>query len=966
MIIRNIFIITSSIFMGLLFPAFFSGLLAQQTVLPAKSDTNAVGLAKPATMIPGSLFNTTKVNNTGAVSMINSRELSTTTAAPGITNTLYGNLSGLTVNQGTGEPGFDQANLGIRGIGTYGNVGNGGYNTALIYVDGFQVDPNYFYNMPQSEIASISVLKDAASLVTFGMNGANGVIWVVTNKGEVGKPQLSFNYLYGIGSPENINKPLNSYGYANLYNEAISNDHGNVWSPYYSPGQLQAYQNGTGTNVDWYKQALRNSSPYTKGNLKFTGGDVNTQYNILFDYFNQKGLYNVGNTASTSNEQFSKYSLGGNLAFNLKSIIEAKIDINARLENREAPNYTSNFSTSPLWNDLASYPNNIYPVYDDSLHQHFSGTTTYRNNPVGSLNGLGWESNEFLYLVANFSLKERLDGITKGLYLNEAVSFFSKSMSKYNKTATYARYINGGTTTTDITKSIVASSLDAQSQEDWKQTNVTLGYDNQFGKSHLTSAVNYYVSDFRGDFSNYIDQTYKNISGRFNYTYDNRYVAEIGCSYFGYDAYAPGNQWKLYPAISVGWIVSNESFLKGNSVVNFLKLRASYGKAGEDLVASGIYNNGRDLYQQYYGGGGSFYTGNSTPVGNSTLNPLYLANPNIGPETSVKSNVGVDLTLMKKLDLSMDVFMDKRSGIVTLNNTIPGDFGNNTLYSNIGKMTNKGFEATASYSDQVGEFSYKIMGMASYNQNRIDYMSEIPTAYSYNAQTGLAYGTPIGLISTGFYQTTDFNADGTLKSGIAVPAFGPVQPGDIRYKDLNGDGKIDQTDVTAIGKPAYPELTYSFGGSIAYKGFDLNVLFQGGAGASVNLLSSNQTVPFVNNATAYANAQGAWAYYPAQGIDTRATATFPRLTMSGNANNYRTSSFWMKNNDFLRLRNIALGYTFPSVFIKKANISKLRIFVSATNPVIWSSLLKNYNIDPESFKGYPALKFINMGVSANF
>lgn len=966
MIKKNIFIITIGIFIGLISPAFFSGIIAQQTVSLAKSDTSAVSLSKPATMIPGSLFNTTGINNTGAVSTISSHELSTTTTAPGITNTLYGNLSGLTVTQGTGEPGADQANLGIRGIGTYGNIGNGGYNTALVYVDGFQVDPNYFYNIPQSAIESISVLKDAASLVTFGMNGANGVVWVVTKKGEVGKPQLSFNYLFGIGSPEKINKPLNSYGYANLYNEAISNDHGSVWSPYYSLSQLQAYQNGTGTNVDWYKQALGNSSPYTKGNLKFTGGDVNTQYNVLFDYFNQQGLYNVDNTSGTSNEKLSKYSLGGNLAFKWRNIIEAKIDINARLENRKAPNYTSNFSTSPLWNNLASYPNNIYPVYDDSLHQHFSGTSTYPNNPVGSLNGLGWESNASRYLVANFSLKEKLDAIAKGLYLKEAFSYFSKSLSTYNKTATYARYINRNTTTTDKTTPIVASSLAANSQEDWKQSNITLGYDNQFGKSHLTSAVNYYVSDFRGDFSNYIDQTYENVSGRLNYTYDNRYVAEIGFSYFGYNAYAPGNKWKLYPAISVGWIVSNESLLKDNPVVNFLKLRASYGKTGEDLAGPSIYNNGSYLYQQYYGGGGSFYTGNGTPVGNSTLNSLYVANPNIGPETSVKFNVGADLTLLKKLDLSMDVFMDKRSGIVTLNNAIPGDFGNNILYSNIGKMTNKGFEATASYSDQVGKVSYKVMGMASYNQNKIDYMSEIPTAYSYNAQTGLAYGTPIGLISTGFYQTTDFNADGTLKSGIAVPAFGPVQPGDIRYKDLNVDGKIDQTDVTAIGKSAFPKLTYSFGGSLAYKGFDLNVLFQGSADASLNLLSSNQTVPFINNTTAYANAQGAWAYYPAQGIDTRATAKFPRLTISGNANNYRTSSFWMKNNDFLRLRNVELGYTFSSVVIKRANISKLRIFVSATNPVTWSSLLKNYNIDPESFNGYPVLKCINIGVSANF
>lgn len=964
MITKNLLIITSSIFIGLLFPAFPSGLNAQEVSLTAKHDSTMTAENLPQRMVPGNMFDAGQVNNTGAVSTLTSSGLSTT-SAPSVTNALYGTLSGLTVGQGSGEPGFDHANLDIRGIGTFGH---GGYNTAAIYVDGFQVDPDYFYNLPQSDIASISVLKDAASLVTFGMNGANGVIWVVTKKGEIGKRNISFNYEDGIGSPENINKPLNSYGYATLYNQAISNDNGNVWNPYYSQSQLQAYQNGSGTNVDWYQQALRSSTPYYKGNLRFSGGTLHTRYNVIFDYMNQQGLLNVNNTSNTSNEQFNKYSLMGNLGFDW-SIFEAKIDMNARLEDLKAPNYTnSTFSTTPLWNDLAQYPNNIYPVYDDSLHQHYSGTMTYPDNPVGSLNGLGWESNETRWLIANLSLKEKLDFITKGLYINESVSFQTQSVSTYNKTATYARYLNGATTTTDKTTTIVASDLLGQSQMNWYQSNITLGYDGQFGKNVITSRINYYASDLKpsNNNANHIDETYENLSGKFNYMYDNRYVGEVGFSYFGDDAYAPGSQWKLYPAISGAWIASNESFLKANPVVNFLKIRASVGKTGNDKVGSGVYNNGRYLYQQYYGvGDGSFYTGNNSPGGNAGISPLYIAST-ISPESSLKYNVGADLTLLSKLNISMDVFMDKRSGIVVLNNFIPAYFGNNDLYSNVGKMTNKGFEVSASYTDQIGKFIYNVNGMVSFNQNRIDFMSEIPPAYSYNAQTGRPYGTPIGLEAVGFYQTTDFNADGTLKSGEPVPSFGSVQPGDIKYNDLNGDGIIDQKDFTAVGKPSFPELTYSFGGSANYKGFDLNVLFQGSGLSSLNLLSSNQTVPFVNYSTVYAIAANAWAYYPEQGIDTRATATFPRLTTISNPNNYQKSSFWMKNNDFLRLRNVELGYTFPKVWIEKANISKLRIFVSATNPVTWSSVLRNYHIDPESYNGYPALKSINMGVSANF
>ena len=333
MITKKIFIISSGIFIGTIFPAFFSGLMAQ--IKPDKLDSNVVRISKPVDVIPGRTFNTTSVNNTGAVSTVTSSGLSSALNQT-VTNKLYGLFSGAPVVEGSGEPGFDNAKINIRGIGTYANIG-GGYNNTVIFVDGFQVDANYLNFLPSSQIESISVLKDAASLATFGQNGANGVIWVVTKQLAVGKPKIDFNVQYGFGSPENLNKPLNSYQYANLYNQAASNDKGNVWTPFYSNSQIQAYQNGTGTNVDWYNQALKKSAPYSNGNLFFSGGDKSVKYNILFDYLNQNGLYNVGNTDATSNEKFNKYNLAGNLSFT-SDVFEAKIGITGRLEDRQAPN----------------------------------------------------------------------------------------------------------------------------------------------------------------------------------------------------------------------------------------------------------------------------------------------------------------------------------------------------------------------------------------------------------------------------------------------------------------------------------------------------------------------------------------------------------------------------------------------------------------------------------------------------
>jgi TonB-linked SusC/RagA family outer membrane protein len=958
-----------SIFIGAALCTLAGRTMAQQAASPA--DTGAV---KTTDLIPARLFNNTKLNNTGSVSTVSGTTLNTV-PVQGLTNTLYGRLSGLTVSQGSGEPGYDNASLGVRGIGTYGYTGNGsGYGTYKIYVDGFEVNANYFNYLSPSEIESVSVLKDAAALATFGMRGSNGVVWVTTKRGKIGKASIQFQARTGFDRPLNINKPLDAFGYATLYNQAISNDNGNVWTPKYTAAQLQAYQNGTGTNVDWYAAAIKARTPHYDGDLSFNGGDKNAKYNVIFDYTNQQGLYNVANADNTSNEQLKKYNLRANLDFNIFNIFEAKVDLGGRLEDRKSPNYVSNFLTTPIWNDLASYPSNIYPVYDGTT-KNFSGTSIYPNNPVGSLNGLGWQSNHYKILQANFGLKEKLDFITPGLYLNESFSFNSNSLTTYNKTANYARYIGGLITTTATTTNITASGLGAYQQEDWRQGMATLGYERQIDKGHLTSAVNFYQSDYRGEGLFGYQYHNQNLNGRFNYNYDNRYVAEFGFSYFGNDGYAPGNRWGFYPSVSAGWIVSNESFMKKHDAVSFLKLRASVGKTGgsDANAASAVggnfaSSNGRYLYQQYYQGSGTFFTGNTTPTQAGTLNPLFIANPKIFAEQSMKYNVGADITFFKKLDITLDVFMDKRSNIITLDNSVPGYYGSNLYFSNVGKMTNKGFEASATYNGKAGDVGYTITGMASYTKNKIDYQAEVPPAYAYNATTGRSFGTPIGQVATGFYQLSDFNADGSLKTGIAVPAFGKVQPGDIRYQDLNGDGKVDQTDVTQIGKPVFPTLTYSFGGNVNYKGLDFGIFFQGTQGSSVYLLgaANSQFQAFTNNGNAYAIAQGAWAYYPDQGIDTRATATYPRLTTSTNTNNYRLSSFWIKSGDFLRIRNAELGYSFTTHVTERLKLAKLRVFVDAVNPVTWSSLMKDYHVDPETQSGYPALKSINAGIQATF
>lgn len=921
--------------------------------------------------VPNRLFNDLGDRSTGAISTVGSKVLYKT-PSPSLTNSLFGVLPGLNVQQTSGEPGFEDANLNIRGIGTYGFTNGNGYNTHAIFVDGFEVNANYFNFLSASEIESVSIFKDAAALATFGMKGANGVIWVTTKRGVEGKSTITFKLRTGTQSAIDINKPLDSYGFANLYNQARSNDNGRVWTPTYSPAQLTAYQDGTGINIDWFDQTLRDNAPYTDANLIFSGGDKTAKYNIVFDYVNKQGLYNVSNTDSTANQNFGRYNLRANLDFDLGNIFEARVDLNGRLEDRKSPNYTSGYSTGRLWSDLYSYPSNIYPVYDDADNINLSGTALYPNNPVGSLVALGWQSNRTRFLQGNFGLREKLDFITKGLYADQSFSFNSYDLSTYNKTRDYARFSGGATTTTNQNTNLAPTNLRGASQQDWRQLVATLGYDATFGKGVLNSAINYHQSMYNGEGLFGYKVNYQNISGRANYGYDNRYVAEFGFSYYGSDAYAEGNRFHFYPSISGAWIVSNEDFLKSNTVINKLKLRASAGMSATDKAdGPGRYGSGgRYLFQQFFGYSGNYYIGNGAPDGNGGLSPLFLANPDIGPEESMKYNIGADLMLFKRLNLTFDAYLDKRTGILTQDNSIPGSYGEFTYFDNIGKMTNKGLEVSATYNGKSAKVGYQLFGMLSLNQNNIDFQSELAPAFAYNARTGRPFGTQIGLVADGFYQIEDFNPDGTLVAGLAEPLFGAIQPGDLKYKDLDDNGKVDALDVTQIGKSVLPTTNFSFGGSIDYKGFDLSVLFQGVAGNSVNLLGNSylraQNIAFVNNGNAYQIAEGAWAYYPAQGIDTRATATYPRLTTIANANNYENSSFWIKDGNFIRLRNAELGYNFSKRFISQVKLQNLRLFVNAINPITWSDLKDDYNVDPEFTSGYPTIKSYTLGLVATF
>jgi TonB-linked SusC/RagA family outer membrane protein len=923
-------------------------------------ETDTTALKKIAIMEPGIYFPVAKARSSAAVTSISGETLYKTPAA-NLTNTLYGLSSGLLVQQAGGEPGRDAASLTVRGLGSFN------YGSFAVFIDGFQTTDSYFEYLLPAEIESISILKDAAALAPFGMIGANGILWIETKRGKVGKPKIQAQFRTGTQQLQHLTKPLPSVEYASLYNEAVSNDNGRVWNPVYSDSEINAYRNG-GTNVDWYDAALKSSTPFTSTDLTFDGGGENARYFIMLGYVNNQGFYDVTNDDTHANRQIQQYNIRSNFDFNMFKIFEGRVNLGGRIEDRKSPA----FDGSTLWSNLESYPNNIYPV--KNADGTWTGTAAFPYNPVASIRELGYYSSHNRSIQANFSLKEKLDFIIPGLYISEAASFSNWTEGAYNVTRDYARYnTNGVNETTHEDRNYAVSSDIAKNQWNRNQLQLSAGYDRQSGRHLLHSGFDYLQSSYNvdanqnGSAGNQMKYNRQHISGRVHYEYDKRFTGEMSFSYSGADDFAEGNCFGFYPAVSGAWILSNESALRQNPIVDFLKVRASAGKTAYNIFEDAQFS--RYLYQQYYVYSGSFLMGNSAPTSVNGIIPYYMAVPDIFAEESMKYNFGIDASLFNALDITAEVFMDKRQGILYEDNSYLSVIGITPPVQNSGKVTTSGLELTLEYNGSAEKFSYRIGGNLTCLKDKIDYIPELTPPSPAAASMGYSIGLPNGYECAGWYDLTDFNDDGTLKDGLPIPSFGNVQPGDLKYRDVSGDGVIDERDIVKIGKRSYPKMYYAFHLEADYAGFDFRALFQGVAGREVNILSSayNKVHAFENSVTtAYEIAKGRWAYYPEQGIDTRSTATYPRLTTQHNENNYRASTFWMKNGDFLRLRTIEIGYTIPPQLLSGFNLTNVRIFVSGMNLFTLSSLLKDYDLDPETLSGHPGVKSYNTGIKISF
>ena len=874
------------------------------------------------------LYTDTKKNlNTGAVSEIYTNDL-LKTQTPTVAGLLQGRVAGLFTTQFQGQPGADGVELTLRG------------QTPMVWLDGV---PQSFASINPEQIESITVLKDAVSLAMLGIRGSNGLIMVTTKKGAEGPQKISFTALSGLQSSLSRPKFLNAYDYSRLYNEALAND-GRL--PVFSQADLDAFKNGTDPlghpNVDWQKEVLKNNSPYSRYDVSISGGRKIARYFVNLDYLDQQGQlktadFNSYNTGSG----YKRYTFRSNVDVDLSKAVNIALNVFTRIQTISQP---GGDKTAGIFSSLRSTPNNAYPVLNSN--GSLGGNTDYQNNLYGQLVYSGYSPIYTRDFRIDLAVKGKLDDITPGLWVRGRLSinaFLQETITRDKKFAVFQESKNAlglpvfqqfGNVTP------ITNSLNINVQNKRTYTEAALGYTKQVGAHGLEAIVLGNVDNVMENSNLPLDV--QGISGKVSYNYAEKYIFDVAFAYNGSQLYPKSKRYGFFPAVGLGWNLQKEDFLKAQSWLNTLKLRASYGKTGNSNARYYEYN-------QYYNGSTGYNFGQSaTPVSGTAEG--VLNNPYLRWEKALKLNTGVDVAVFNNaLSFSADYFIDKYSDLLQTKGNSSDILGSNYPRLNIGKQRYSGVELQLTYQKKVGEFSYFISPNASWLTSKEEYMDEVKRRYSWMERTGQRVGQPFGYQADGLFQN-----EAEIKNS-AVPVGMSPKPGDIKYKDLNGDGVIDENDRSPIGttKPLF-FYGVNIGGS--WKGFDFSALFQGTRNRQA-YLSGNSYWDFQNNGKdqAYEHHLNRWT------PENAANATYPRLAIGQNLNNEQVSSYWLRSANYLRLKSVEIGYSLPVSAVKSLKLSGARFFVNGYNLFTTTAL---DGLDPEGLNGgYPVQRVITAGVN---
>lgn len=930
-----------------------------------------------------------RANLTGSVSAISREELLTRQVATS-SNLLQGLAPGVTVTQQSGRPGADGANISIRGVGSIS-----ANTTPLLVIDNVPQAPNSLEtlnNIDPNNIESISVLKDAASTAIYGARAANGVIVVKTRRGSGDGIQVSYNGFMSQQRATALPERVSGLEHMQLRNVAVANTSGATAKPEFDPAFIEAYRTNPTDNfryidTDWQKGVLTNTGLMQNHNINLSGGSDRIKFFAAGTYLNQQGL--------TQNTSFKRYDL----RFNSDIKISEKLSFQGDLI------YTNATETQPggssaefIIRQMLGFPATGAGKFAD--RQYGDGAQSNFRNPIGQAEASGFNRTQ----RPNTILRANL--IYKPFSFMDVEAMVSNNVRQVNQKRFLQNYPvfrpNLTTGALDFVANFPGQNFiqDAISRSRLNNYLIQTSFYKTLGRNDFRLLLGFQAEDFltesltasRTDLPS--DQPYQGVGtnnqgnsggsseyalaaffGRLNYNFDNKYLLEVNGRYDGSSRFSQVNnrQWGFFPSASVGWVISRENFMNGlNSVVTFAKVRASYGSLGNQNLtnpdgSSTFYPFAANLTQSL-----NYYFANRLNAG---VGQTIAANNNISWETSTQANIGVDLTLLKNLSITVDVFQKKVSNLLLVK-PIPNYTGLAPAFINAGSMQNNGWELSVSYRNQIGGLRYNVAGLVSDVQNKVlDLAGQDIVDGRVISTPGQPLRSYYGFLSDGLFQSQEEVVTANTLDGNAATPFiaANTAPGDIRYKDVNSydakgqltgkpDGRIDGADRVVLGNN-YPRYSYSLNTTLAFKGFDLNVFFQG-----------------VGKRDSYISGTGAWAFYSADFISTAFAnqrdywtpanpgATYPRLTTDQGTANWRDSNYWVRNAAYLRLKNVQLGYTIPTGVTKKAKINSVRVYVSGQNLLTFSKFTNGFDPEKDDQNGefYPVMRTVTAGLNLRF
>lgn len=908
----------------------------------------------------------------GAISQVSSKELLASPAA-NVSQAIAGKIPGVITTQTSGAPGQDDTKINIRGRATFAGDGS-----PLILVDGVE---RTFSQIAPDDIETISVLKDASATAVYGVRGANGVMLITTKRGRDQKPEVNLTANWQIQSPTRSDTYLDSYQSVVLLEEALKND---GLPSQFSANDIEMYRKSAAgelsgldamlyPNVDWYDEVLKKSAPAQRYNVSVRGGTKRMRYYASAELYDQKGLIKelsqdmYGNSSSPS---YRRYAFRANMDLFLTKDLTFSVNFGTRFEERRGSNTSESSTFSQTFYELNHTPGWLFPVsYEvqngESAKTLYGGSSQYQSNIVAALAKGGYYRATNTINESNFVLDYKMDWLTKGLSAKGMVSFDYDSHYKKMFKADFATY--------ELNDRDNYESMDAYNQFNsdgelaYSKENSTtyklymeaqVNYARQFGKHDVTAMVLYNQNDYR--YNSELAKRYQGLVGRVTYGYDDRYLAEFNAGYNGSENFLQGKRFGFFPAVSLGWRISNEEFMAGTAQwLNNLKIRASYGEVGNDIyTVNGTAQ--RFLYEEKWSQvSNAYYFGSSGKTG------IYESQyPNLGVtwERAHKYNVGLEFGLWNGLlNGNVDVFYEKRNDILTSYLTRPQWVGVALAAGNLGETKNSGYEIELKHNNRINEdLSYNVGLTYSHARNEIISMDEPELKTAYRKREGNPISQYFGLIAEGFVTQADLD-----NPDFPVSTFGTVKVGDLKYKDANGDGFIDDRDESRIGYSDIPENTYALSLGVNYKGWGFSVMFQGVDHVS-RYYDAEAMYAFVSGGKVKEHHLERWNPAQSEAYNLQ-HANYPLLHYDNYGDhNQRTNSFFLKNGSFVRLKNIELSYTLPENWSKVAGMSNCRLYVNANNLITWDHL--NNLTDPESngSNRYPIMKTVNFGVNIKF